>query len=82
MDEGYGMGLQGEASWFAGRVGVDTVSFARPILLPVKTKVPDRLLPYIKQVFACCWGVLFHKRVSFNSDGFGQQIVVRGAPLR
>ena len=76
------MGLQGEAPWFAGRVGVDTVSFARPILLPVKTKVSDRLLPYIKQVFACCWGVLFYKRVSFNSDGLGQQIVVRGAPLR
>ena len=52
------MGLQGEAPWFAGRVGVDTVSFARPILLPVKTKVPDRLLPHINR-FLHVVGVFF-----------------------
>lgn len=29
------------------------------------------------QVSACCWGVFLHKRVSFDSDGVGQQIFVR-----
>ena len=53
MDKSYGMGLQGEASWFAGRVGVDTVSLARPILLPVKTKVSDRLLPSLYKTGFC-----------------------------